>query len=97
MTAFFDGFGLQAIIQYLICLSLSAQGAEPQPATACDPPQDAKALGSFLFLYHQSPQQALTSPCLWHQLLQSIILEMHWSSHCSVIVSDCYIFKGIIF
>lgn len=64
MTAFFDGFGLWAIIQYLICLSLSTQGAEPQPATARDPPQEAKALGSFLFLYHQSTQQALTSPCL---------------------------------
>lgn len=76
---------------------LSAQGDEPQPATACDPPQEAKALGSFLFPYHQSPQQALTSPCLWHQLLQSIVLEMHWSSHCSVVVSDCYLFKGIIF
>lgn len=96
-SAFFDGFVLQDMIRYLISLSLSTQGAEPQPATAHDPRQEAKALGSFLLLHHQSPQQALTSPCLWHQLLQSIILEMHWSSRYSVIVSDCNIFKGIIF
>ena len=64
MTAFFDGFGLQAIIQYLICLSLSTLGAEPQLATACDFLQEAKALGSLFFLYCQSTQQALTNLCL---------------------------------
>lgn len=49
MTAFFDGFGLQAIIQYFICLNLSTQGAEPQLATAHDCLWEAKALGSLFF------------------------------------------------
>lgn len=59
MTAFFDGFGPQATIQYFTCLSLSTQGAEPQLATAHDCLWEAKALGSLFFLYYQSTQQAL--------------------------------------
>lgn len=64
MTVFSDGSGLQAIIQHLICLRLSTQGAEPQLAAARGSLWEAKALGSFVFLYHQSTQQALTNSCL---------------------------------
>lgn len=61
MTVFFDELGLQAVIQHLICLRLSTQGAEPQLAAARDSLWEAKALGSLVFLYHQSTQQALTN------------------------------------
>lgn len=64
MTAIFDGFGLQAIIQCLTSLRLAAQGAEPQLASARGSLREAKALGSLFFQYHQSTQQALTNLCL---------------------------------
>lgn len=67
-------YGLQAIIQYFICLSLWSQRAEPARGSPCE----ARALGSSVFLYHQSTQQAVTGLCLWHQLLQSVVLEIRW-------------------